>query len=110
MERSGLVAELITVEAPSTDLAHTLIRRLRELPAEIEQSAGRAEVTIPLVGNAERAVVEVLNTVDEWLVEHAIEQARVRLNGHVYTLTPPRKPRASGGRGDAAASEMTPAR
>ena len=42
------------------------------------------------MGNPDRAVVDVLNGVDEWLVENSLEMVRVHLDERVYTLTPPK--------------------
>jgi hypothetical protein len=84
------VAEPLRVEAPSTDLAHALMKRLHAFPTELDESEGSCEVRVSLVGNPDRAVVDVLNGVDDWLVEHDIEMVRVHLDERVYTLTPPR--------------------
>ena len=43
-----------------------------------------------LIGNPDRAVVQVLNGVDEWLVENGLPSVRVHLAEHVYTLRAPR--------------------
>ena len=45
---------------------------------------------VSLTGNPDRAVVEILNGVDEWLLEHRLDAVRVHLNERVYTLTPQR--------------------
>ena len=84
------MAEPLRVETPNADLAQALMRRLHAFPTEIRQSDGRVEVSVALVGDPDRAVVEVLNSVDDWLVEHGIETVRVHLDERVYTLTPPR--------------------
>jgi hypothetical protein len=85
------VAEPLRVETPNADLAHALMQRLDAFPTEIRQQEGRLEVRVALVGNPDRAVVDVLNSVDDWLVEHGLETVRVHLDERVYTLTPPRK-------------------
>jgi hypothetical protein len=84
------VAEPLRVEAPSTDLALALMQRLHAFPTELDQTDGSCEVRVSLVGNPDRAVVDVLNSVDDWLVEHGLETVRVHLDERVYTLTPPR--------------------
>jgi hypothetical protein len=76
------------VEAPSADLAHALMQRLHAFPTELDEESG--EVRVSLIGNPDRAVVEVLNGVDGWLVEHGLESVRVHLDERAYTLTPPR--------------------
>jgi hypothetical protein len=84
------VAEPLRVEVPSPNLAHALMQRLHAFPTELDQSDGLCEVRVSLVGNPDRAVVDVLNSVDDWLVEHGLELVRVHLDERVYTLTPPR--------------------
>jgi hypothetical protein len=84
------VAEPLRVEAPSADLAHALMERLHAFPTELSEEEGSCEVRVSLVGNPDRAVVDVLNGVDDWLVEHGLEMVRVHLDERVYTLTPPR--------------------
>jgi hypothetical protein len=79
--------EPLRVEAPSADLAHALMQRLHAFPTELDEGTG--EVRISLVGDPDRAVVEVLNNVDHWLVEHELDAVRVHLDERVYTLTPP---------------------
>ena len=83
------MAEPLRVEAPSADLAQALMQRLHAFPTELEQKGTRCEVRVSLVGDPDRAVVEVLNSVDDWLVEHDLDEVRVRLDERVYTLTPP---------------------
>jgi hypothetical protein len=86
------VAEPLRVEAPSADLAHALMQRLHAFPTELTEEAGGAcEVRVSLVGDPDRAVVHVLDSVDAWLVEHGIEAVRVHLDERVYTLMPPRE-------------------
>ena len=65
------------------------MQRLRSFPTELEASEGRCEVHVSLVGDPDRAVVEVLNSVDIWLVEHDLDEVRVHLDDRVYRLTPP---------------------
>jgi len=84
------VAEPLRIEVPNEDLAQALMSRLHAFPAELQTEDGRLEVRIPLVGNADRAIVEVLHGVDEWLVEHELEAVRVFLDERSYTLTPPK--------------------
>ena len=67
------------------------MQRLHAFPTELNEEDGACEVNVSLVGNPDRAVVEVLNSVDGWLVEHALEAVRVHLDERVYTLTPPRR-------------------
>jgi hypothetical protein len=66
------------------------MQRLHKFPSELSEEGGAYEVRVSLVGDPERAVVEVLNGVDAWLVEHRLEAVRVHLAERVYTLTPPR--------------------
>ena len=80
------------MEAPSADLAHALMQRLHAFPTELDDQAGSCEVRVSLVGNPDRAVVEILDGVDSWLLEHDLRSVRVHLDQRVYTLTPPRRP------------------
>jgi len=82
------LAEPLRVEAPSADLAHALMQRLHAFPTELDEESG--QVRISLVGDPDRAVVDVLNSVDSWLVENGLDAVRVHLDERVYTLTPPR--------------------
>ena len=82
--------EPLRVEAPSVDLAHALMARLNAFPTELDEGERSCEVRVSLVGNPDRAVVDVLNGVDEWLVENNLDMVRVHLDERVYTLTPPR--------------------
>ncbi len=84
------MAEPLRVETPSTDLALALMQRLHAFPTELDNSNGACEVRVTLLGNPDRAVVNVLNTVDGWLVEHDLDLVRVHLDRRVYTLTPRR--------------------
>jgi hypothetical protein len=88
--RKAVVAEPLRVEAPSVDLAHALMERLHAFPTELGEGERSCEVRVLLVGNPDRAVVDVLNGVDEWLIEHKLDMVRVHLDERVYTLTPPR--------------------
>jgi hypothetical protein len=88
-EREEGVPEPLRVEAPSEDLAQALRSRLQAFPTELETEDGRVEVRVALVGNADRAIVDVLDGVDGWLVEHGLESVRVFLDDRTYTLTPP---------------------
>ena len=85
------MAEPLRVEAPSADLAHALMQRLHAFPTELSEEDGACEVHVSLVGDPDRAVVDVLNGVDGWIVEHGIAAVRVHLDARVYTLTPPRR-------------------
>jgi hypothetical protein len=84
------VAEPLRVETPSTDLARALMQRLHAFPTELSEEHGSCEVRVTLLGNPDRAVVDVLNTVDEWLLEHDLDLVRIHLDKRVYTLTPRR--------------------
>lgn len=81
----------LRVEAPTADLAKALMQRLHDFPTEVEVSdAGDVcAVDVTLVGNTDRAVVQVLNGVDEWLLENDLQSVRVHLDEHVYTLSAP---------------------
>jgi hypothetical protein len=83
------LAEPLRVETPSADLAHALMQRLHAFPTELDEESGRCEVRVSLVGDPDRAVVEVLNSLDVWLAEHDLDEVRVHLHDRVYTLTPP---------------------
>jgi hypothetical protein len=83
------MAEPLKVEVPDEDLAGALMRRLRDFPTELTRADERIEVTIALIGNADRAIVQVLDEVDEWLVENDLQSVRVHLDERTYTLTPP---------------------
>jgi hypothetical protein len=82
------LAEPLRVEAPSADLAHALMQRLHAFPTELDEDSG--EVRVSLIGDPDRAVVDVLNSVDGWLVDYGLDVVRVHLDQRVYTLTPPR--------------------
>jgi hypothetical protein len=86
------LAEPLRVEAPTADLAHALMQRLHAFPTELAEEEGACEVRVSLVGNPDRAVVEVLDFVDGWLLEYGLKAVRVHLDERVYTLTPPRRP------------------
>jgi hypothetical protein len=83
------LAEALRVEAPSEDLAHALMARLQAYPTELQNDDGRIEVRVALVGKADRAIVEVLDGVDAWLVDCDVHATRVHLDKRVYTLTAP---------------------
>lgn len=84
------MAEPLRVETPSADLAHALMQRLHAFPTELSERDGTCEVHVSLVGDPDRAVVDVLNGVDGWIVEHGLDAVRVHLDERAYTLTPPR--------------------
>jgi hypothetical protein len=67
------------------------MQRLHAFPTELEDRSGSCEVRVSLVGNPDRAVVEILESVDGWLLEHGLAAVRVHLDERVYTLTPPRR-------------------
>jgi hypothetical protein len=83
------LAEPLRVEAPNEDLAQALMSRLHAFPTELQSEGDRVEVLVALVGNADRAIVEILHGVDDWLVENELEAVRVYLDQRAYTLTPP---------------------
>jgi hypothetical protein len=83
------VPEPLRVEAPNEDLAHALMRRLRAFPTELRDADDCVEVRVSLVGNVDRAIVDVLHTVDGWLLENELSSVRIHLDDRVYTLTPP---------------------
>jgi hypothetical protein len=63
--------------------------RLHAFPTELDSEGERFEVHVALVGNSDRAIVEILHGVDDWLVENALDAVRVHVDRHAYTLTPP---------------------
>jgi hypothetical protein len=77
------------VEAPSRDLAHALMQRLRAFPTELQNGGDVLEVRISLVGSVDRAIVQILDGVDSWLAENDLRSVRVYVGNRVYTLTPP---------------------
>jgi hypothetical protein len=86
--RRGVVPEPLRVEAPNEDLAHALMRRLRAFPTELRDADDCVEVR--LAGRQRRrAIVDVLQTVDGWLLENELSSVRIHLDDRVYTLTPP---------------------
>ena len=85
------MAEPLTVEVPNADLAEELMRRLHGFPTELADD-GTPEVQVMLVGNPDRAIGEVLNVVDRWLLENDLETVRVRLGERTYRLSAPQKP------------------
>jgi hypothetical protein len=84
------MAEPLRVRAPSAELADALMQRLRSFPTELTHAGGYFEVSVTLIGNADRAIIEVLNGVDGWLLEHSLDEARVYVDDRSYRLTPPR--------------------
>jgi hypothetical protein len=83
------VPQPVRVEAPSRDLAHALMQRLSAFPTELQNGGDVLEVRVSLVGNVDRAIVDVLDGVDSWLIENELRSVRVYVNNRVYTLTPP---------------------
>ena len=81
----------VRVEAPSHDLAHALMQRLSAFPTELQNGGDVLEVRVTLVGNVDRAIVTVLDGVDNWLVENELRSVRVYVDDRVYTLTPPHR-------------------
>ena len=79
----------VRVEAPSRDLAHALMQRLRAFPTELQNGGDVLEVRISLVGSVDRAIVQILDGVDSWLAENDLRSVRVYVGNRVYTLTPP---------------------
>ena len=65
------------------------MQRLHDFPTELSESGDVCAVDVTLVGNPDRAVVQVLNGVDDWLVENDLQSVRVHLDEHVYTLSAP---------------------
>jgi hypothetical protein len=87
------VPQPVRVEAPSRDLAQALMQRLSAFPTELQTEGDGLEVRVSLVGNADRAIVDVLDGVDGWLLENELRAVRVHVDDRVYTLTPPRPAR-----------------
>jgi hypothetical protein len=83
------VPQPVRVEARSRDLAHALMQRLSAFPTELRSGADLLEVRVSLVGNADRAIVEILDGVDGWLAENGLRSVRVHVDGRVYRLSPP---------------------
>ena len=83
------MAERISVEAPSEDLARALIARLHAFPTELQEDEGHVEVRVALVGKPDRAIVQVLEGVDSWLLDYDVDATRIRLDERVYTVTAP---------------------
>ena len=78
----------LRVEAPDEESALALVHALRGHHAEIApRPEGGCEIFVELDGNPERAVVEVLNTVDGWLAASGMDTTKVTLDGRSYTLT-----------------------
>jgi hypothetical protein len=63
--------------------------RLHAFPTELESENGQVEVRVALVGKVDRAVVEVLEGIDGWLLDYDVDATRVHLDERVYTLTAP---------------------
>jgi len=83
------VPQPVRVEAPSRDLARALMQRLSAFPTELQNGDDVLEVRVSLVGNVDRAIVQILDGVDSWLVENDLRSVRVHVDDRVYTLTPP---------------------
>ena len=82
------MAEPLRVEVPNAALAQALIDRLRTFPTELTEN-GSCEVRVTLVGNPDRAVTNVLHSVDEWLAETGLDGVLVHLDERTYTLSQP---------------------
>jgi len=82
------VAEPLRVEVPDTELAQALMERLHAFPTELTEN-GTCEVRVTLVGNPDRAVTQVLHSVDEWLLDTGLDRVRVHLDDRTYTLNQP---------------------
>ena len=82
------MAEPLRVEVPTAALALALIDRLRMFPTELTEN-GSCEVRVTLVGNPDRAVTNVLHSVDEWLAETGLAGVQVHLDERTYTLSQP---------------------
>jgi hypothetical protein len=54
-----------------------------------EEKNGTWELAVSLVGHPERAEVDVLNSIDGWLVENGLTKVQIHLDEHAHTLTPP---------------------
>ena len=80
------MAEPLRVEVPTDDLAQALMERLHGFPVELADH----EVRVTLIGNPDRAVTDVLHSLDEWLLDSGIESVRVHLDDRTYTLNQPR--------------------
>ena len=65
------------------------MQRLHDFPTEVSEAGDVCAVDVTLIGNPDRAVVQVLNGVDEWLLENDLQSVRVHLDEHVYTLSAP---------------------
>ena len=68
------------------------MQRLHAFPTELDVDEGACEVRVALTGNPDRAIVQVLRSVDDWLVENDLDRVRVHLDERVYTLSPPAGP------------------
>ena len=82
------MAEPLRVVVPDATLAQALIDRLRTFPTEVTEN-GACEVRVTLVGNPDRAVTNVLHSVDEWLAETGLDGVQVHLDDRTYTLNQP---------------------
>jgi hypothetical protein len=80
------LAEPLRVEVPTDDLARALMDRLRGFPVELADH----EVRVTLVGNPDRAVTDVLHSLDTWLLESDVPSVQVHLDDRTYTLNQPR--------------------
>ena len=82
------MAEPLRVVVPDAALAQALIDRLGTFPTEVTEN-GACEVRVTLVGNPDRAVTNILHSVDEWLVETGLDGVQVHLDDRTYTLNQP---------------------
>jgi hypothetical protein len=65
------------------------MQRLSAFPTELHGEGEGMEVRVSLVGNVDRAIVDVLDGVDGWLLENQLHSVRVHVDNRAYTLTPP---------------------
>lgn len=76
----------ITIEAATPESAHALFQALAGYCRVLRQGDdGRQFVDVDL-RRGDREIVEVLNTVEEYVTHRNDGPARVELDGHTYTL------------------------
>jgi hypothetical protein len=77
--------QTLTIDAATADSAAALYSALSAFRTELVEWEGRYRVEVSL-GRSDREVVDVLNAIERFVNERHTGSARIKLNGHDYTL------------------------
>jgi hypothetical protein len=79
---------LLAVETPDAPSAMKLVQRLIEVHGgeAVSMTPNGQEVRVDAREDANRTVGETLNTVQAWLADLALDQARIRCDGRTYSM------------------------